>query len=179
VADSDLLLAHFRRQRGWTRDLVAAVPEERFDWSPGEGAFGAGQLVRHLLQSEIFWRKMLQKALDGEVYDPFSFEEGPGAGRMRSFRSPNLRFSADSRLGSTFADLLTAWTPIQAETEALIGGLTTEQLATVRLRHPLTGFEASLHEFVLVMLEHEAHHRGQLSAYMKVLALDQPTTLWT
>jgi uncharacterized damage-inducible protein DinB len=27
---------------------------------------------------------------------------------------------------------------------------------------------------VLVMMEHEAHHRGQLSAYLKGLGLDQP-----
>ena len=43
----------------------------------------------------------------------------------------------------------------------------------------LTGLESNLAEFLMVMFEHEAHHRGQLSAYMKSLEVEQPTTLWT
>jgi uncharacterized damage-inducible protein DinB len=179
MAVAGLLLDHFRSQRRWTRELVAAMPDEHFDWTPGDGAFSAGQLVRHLMQAEVFWRRMLERALAGETYDPFAFAEDPGADRMRTFRAPNLQYSADPRLGSSFAALLDAWEGIQADTEGLIAGLTEDQLAGIRLRHPLTGFEGTLHELLLVMLEHEAHHRGQLSAYMKVLGVEQPTTLWT
>ncbi len=30
---------------------------------------------------------------------------------------------------------------------------------------------------LLVMLEHEAHHRGQLTAYLKMLEVDQPAAV--
>ena len=178
MSDPDQILGHFRRQRRWTRDLVAAVPEEHFDWSPGEGSFSAGQLVRHLMQAETFWCRLLEKAIEGEVYDPFGLP-GSADERMRSFRAPNVQASADSRLGSTFAECLDSWEGVQARTEELISGLSANQLSEIEVRHPLTGLEGTLDEFLLVMFEHEAHHRGQLSAYMKVLGLEQPTTLWT
>ena len=171
-------LVHFRRQRRWTRDLVAAVPQEHFDWSPGDGSFSCGQLVRHLIQAEVFWRRLLSAALSGKEYDPFGLEGSAGE-RMRSFRAPNLRASANDKLGTTFDQCLAAWLGVQAETEQMIGSLTPEQLSGIHVRHSLTGLEAYLGEMLMVMFEHEAHHRGQLSAYMKNLGLAQPTSLWT
>ena len=178
MTESQDLLLHYRRQRGWTRDLVEAVPDEHFDWAPAADAFSCGGLVRHLIQAEIFWRRLLAMAVDGEAYDPVRLE-GDRDERMRSFRQPNLRSSGSPKLGSTFAECLASWEPIQAATEELIEGLTSEQLSEVGVRHPLTGLEASLREFLLVMFEHEAHHRGQLSAYLKTLGVEQPTTLWS
>lgn len=172
------LLVHFRRQRRWTRDLASALPEEHFGWSPGEGTFSCGQIVRHLIQAEIFWRRLMAAAIEGETYDPFGFE-GSADERMRRFRAPNLEASGSSRLGTTFTECLASWQPVQQAMEQMIETLTPAQLANVRVRHPLTGLEGSLGEFLIVMFEHEAHHRGQLSAYMKTLGLEQPTTLWT
>ena len=177
MPDPTELLAHFRRQRRWTRDLVAAVGEEHFDWSPGEGCFSCGQLVRHLIQAEVYWRRLLAAAVEGRAYDPFDIG-GTLDERMRRFRAPNLRASADPKLGTTFAECLDSWTSVQGATEELIAGLTPGQLSEVRVRHSLTGLESHLGELLLVMFEHEAHHRGQLSAYMKMLGIEQPTTLW-
>ncbi len=179
MPDAARHLEHFRRQRRWTRDLVAAVPEEHFDWSPAEGAFTAGQLVRHLMQAEIFWRRLMASALEGELYDPFGLSEPAGEARMRQFRAPNVQVSAHPKLGSSFAELLDTWAGIGRDTEEFIRDLSAEQLETVEVEHPLTGLRATLDEFLMVMCEHEAHHRGQLSAYLKVLGVDQPTTLWT
>lgn len=178
VVDAPRVLAHFRRQRRWTRDLVAAVPDEYFDWSPGEGSFSCGQLVRHLIQAEIFWRRLLAAAIEGESYDPFGIE-GSTDERMRRFRAPNVEASANPKLGADFAECLASWERVQAETEALLAGLAPTQLVEVRVHHPLTGLEGTLGELLIVMFEHEAHHRGQLSAYMKVLGLEQPTSLWS
>lgn len=178
MPDSKDLLVHFRRQRRWTRDLVAALPEECFDWSPSEGSFSCGQLVRHLIQAEIFWRRLMAAALEGEAYDPFGLE-GSADQRVRQFRTPNVQASANPKLGASFVECLASWRETQILTEQLIEAMTPSQLCEVRLRHPLTGLEGNLGEFLIVMFEHEAHHRGQLAAYMKSLGLDQPTTLWT
>ena len=64
-------LVYFRRQRSWTRSLVAAAPEACFDWRPAPDAFSCGELVRHLIQSEAFWRRLLLAAAAGQRYDPF------------------------------------------------------------------------------------------------------------
>ena len=179
MSDASRFLDHFRRQRRWTRELVAAVPQEHFDWAPAEDSFSAGQLVRHLMQAEVFWRRLLAAALEGERYDPVPLSEPAGEARMREFRRPNVQVSADPKLGSTFDELLAAWSGIQEATEELISGLDAEQLTTVEVEHPLTGLRGPLDEFLIVMCEHEAHHRGQLSAYLKVLGVEQPASLWT
>lgn len=178
MSESADLLAHFRRQRDWTRDLVAAIPEEHFDWAPNEASFSCGDLVRHLAQAEIYWRKLLEKAVEGVEYDPFGFE-GSADERMTAFRAPNLEASRNNRLGESFAECLASWGDIQVKTEEVLGSLTADDLEGARARHALTGLEGSVREFVVVMLEHEAYHRGQLSAYMKMLGLEHPTSMWT
>lgn len=169
-------LAHYRRQRRWTLDLVRAVPEEHFGWAPAPDAFTCGGLVRHLIQAESFWRKLLLAAAAGESYDPFEPlglpERGPA--RMVAFRPRNRASSDDSKLGSTFAQCLAAWEAVQAKTEAALAAITPEQLARAEMHHPLTGMRAPLWEALLVFVEHEAHHRGQLSAYLKALGVPQP-----
>jgi uncharacterized damage-inducible protein DinB len=169
-------LTHFRRQRRWTLALVRAVPEERFGWAPAPDAFTCGGLVRHLIQSESFWRRLLVAAARGESYDPFE-DLGlpePGDQRMVAFRPGNLKSSADSKLGATFAECLAAWEGVQARTERELAALAPEQIAEATVDHPLTGMRVPLWEALLVFVEHEAHHRGQLATYMKALGIDQP-----
>jgi uncharacterized damage-inducible protein DinB len=175
--DATDLLTHFRRQRAWTRELVAVLPDELFEWVPEGSGFTCGGLVRHLIQAEIFWAGLLKTSVAGEVYDPLglpgSFEE-----RMESFRDINVGASRGDALGSTAAECLESWNGVQEKMEGLIAGLDATALET-RGVHPLTGLEAPVWELVLVMIEHEAHHRGQLSAYLKARDVKHPSTLWS
>jgi uncharacterized damage-inducible protein DinB len=166
------LLAHFRRQREWTRRLVAAVPEERFDWAPSERDFSCGGLVRHMIAAEVFWRRLLLAAARGEAYDPFGLP-GDLPERYEAFREPNLRSSRSDRYGASFAACLEAWRPVQAETERELGALGDDELQA-EAYHPVAGLRLPVWEMLLVLMTHEAHHRGQLSAYLKVLGLRQP-----
>ena len=172
------LLKHFRRQREWTRALIAALPEELFDWQPEGSGFSCGGLVRHLIQAEIFWRKLLQSAVAGREYDPFGIR-GDLATRLESFRPVNVGASRDDRLGSSFQECLDSWLSVQEGTERFLERLPEDALLRVRAKHPLSGLEAPLWEMLLVMMEHEAHHRGQLSAYLKSRELEHPVSLWT
>jgi uncharacterized damage-inducible protein DinB len=166
-------LAYFRRQRAWTRQLAAAVPDEHADWVPREGEFSCIGLVRHLMQSEVFWRRLLVAAVRGEAYDPFGLSGTP-AERLAAFREPNVRSSQSPKYGRTVAELLDAWVGIQRETETALAAFTPEQLRDVEVHHPLAGLRAPLWELALLMISHEAHHRGQLSAYLKALGVRQP-----
>ena len=170
-------LEHFRHQRRWTRRIVAAIPEDHFDWRPAHDAFSCGDLVRHLMQAEIFWRRLLQAAVAGETYDPFGLS-GSRDERLEGFREVNVAASRTRRLGSSFSECLDSWQSIQAETEEFVVGLTKEDLEQKSACHPLTGMTGPIWEFLVVMMEHEAHHRGQLSAHLKSRHIDHPTTLW-
>jgi uncharacterized damage-inducible protein DinB len=169
-------LDFYRRQRSWTRALVAAVPEEHFDWRPSESSFSCGELVRHLMLSERFWRKMVLEVLEGRSFDPFGIP-GDGRQRMAAFRAPNLQSAgAAGNLGATFAECLERWLPIQAQTEEELGRITPEQL-DIPVEHPLLALRLPLWESLLTLVGHEVHHRGQLSAYLKMIGVEQPASL--
>lgn len=169
-------LDYYRRQRSWTRRLVAAAPEEHFGWRPAASAFSCGELVRHVIQSEGFWRKLVTEAVAGRNFDPFGL---PGSSRERltALRPLNLEGAAREREGSTFAECLRNWTAIQARTEAELAPITPEQLAAVEVDHPLLAIRFPLWEALLTMVGHEVYHRGQLSAYLKAIGVEQPATL--
>ena len=165
-------LQFYRRQRGWTARLVAAVPEEHFDWRPAEGAFSCGDLVRHLVQAEVFWTRLLTKAAAGEDYDPFEIP-GDADERMSAFRRPNAASAADEASGASFAETMEKWEAVQARSEEALAAIPDEALHGPSASHPLTRFEGQVWELMLLSLTHEAHHRGQLSAYLKVLGVEQ------
>jgi uncharacterized damage-inducible protein DinB len=169
-------LDFYRRQRSWTFTLVSAVPEELFGWRPSESAFSCGELVRHLILSERFWRKLILESAGGRSFDPFSLP-GDGRQRMTAFRQPNLQSAADAtNLGTTFAECLETWKPIQARTEEELGRLTPEQLDLI-VDHPLLALRFPVWEALLTLVGHEVHHRGQLSAYLKMIGVEQPASL--
>ena len=158
--------------------MVRAMPEEHFDWRPSEESFSCGETVRHLIQADLFWAKMLVTLASGEVFDPFGLP-GSGEERMRAFRAPNLEHAGRPVHGATFAELLASWEGVEEKVFALLSGIPDEALAEVRGTHPLTQLEGTIGELMLLMLQHEAHHRGQLSAYARVLAVPLPATFGT
>lgn len=171
-------LGHFRRQRGWTLGVVEAVPQEHFDWAPAEDAFSCGDLIRHLMQAEIFWTRVIEHGARGETYDPFAMPETPGVERMTAFRQPNLAAAHDPKYGTGVEECLAKWREISAQTERRMAAIPDAALHERRLTHPLAGIEGPLWEFLVAMLEHESHHRGQLSAYLKMLGVPQPAATW-
>ncbi len=163
----------WRQERGWTRQLIAAFPEDAFGWRPADDAFSCGELVVHLVQAERFWRRLLVEAAAGRRYDPFALA-GSAEERYATFRSPNLLSARGPRHPTTFVDCLERLAAEQAETEAAFAAFTPEQLASAIVHHPVAGLVAPVGEMIWFMASHEVHHRGQLSAYAKMLDIAQP-----
>lgn len=170
---AERLLRLWRHERAWTRQLVAAFPESAFAWRPAPDAFSCGELVIHLIQSERFWRRLLVEAAEGRRYDPFSLA-GDAEARYAAFREPNFVSTRAPRHPTTFAGCLERWAAEQAETESAFAAFTPKQLAGAVVHHPVAGLVAPLGELIWFMASHEVHHRGQLSAYAKMLGLPQP-----
>ena len=166
-------LLNFRRERNWTRTLCAAIPAEHVDWAPSPRDFSCLGLLRHMMQAEVFWRRLLVAVAAGEHFDPFQFP-GSLSERLEAFRAPNVQASRSGKYGDSVTACLESWREIQAATENALAAITPEQFATARGTHPLSGMTACLWELALVMVSHEGHHRGQLSAYFKVLGVCQP-----
>jgi uncharacterized damage-inducible protein DinB len=168
------MLDIFRRERSWTRRLVAALPESAFTWRPAADAFSCGELVVHLVQAERFWRQLFLDAAAGRAYDPFQLQ-GDGTERLIAFRPHNLHGAARGTASrDSFAACLAWWDDVEPETTAALASFSDEQLAEVVVDHPIGRLHQSLGEMIHFMISHEAHHRGQLSAYAKMLGVPQP-----
>ena len=100
--------------------------------------------------------------------------DGSAQERLEGFRRPNLDSSHQTKLGSSPAQCLASWREIEERAWRELGAIPDEALHQVTVTHPLTRVEAPLWRMLLVMAEHEAHHRGQLSAYLKMMGVEQP-----
>ena len=127
-------LAHFRRQREWTRRIALAIPDDKFDWTPSEDSFSCGDTLRHLIQAEVFWRRLLVKASQGEAYDPFGLT-GDSETRLIAFRRPNLTASRDDTFGASVEECLDRWAEVQEKTEEMIATIPDESLHNVTMKH--------------------------------------------
>jgi uncharacterized damage-inducible protein DinB len=141
-------LRYWDNARGRTRRLVPLIPADRLEWAPAPGRLTCADLVRHLAAIERF---MFAENVSGR---PSRY---PGHG-------PELASGAEPLLA--FHDRM------HEEAMAILGGLGPEQLAA-RCQTP-GGATLPAWKWLRSMVEHEAHHRGQLYTYLGLLGVPTP-----
>lgn len=141
-------LDYWRNIRGRTRRVVETIPPEHIEWAPKPGRFTLGDLARHLVVIE---RYMYAETVNGR---PAVYE---GCG-------PELAAGKDAVIA--FMDRL------HAEAVHLFGQLTDEDLQ----RKCLTpaGTPITTWKWLRAMVEHEAHHRGQIYLMLGMLGVSTP-----
>jgi uncharacterized damage-inducible protein DinB len=129
-------LEYLDRVHERTRRVILAIPPGDLEWSPSPGKFSFGDLVRHLATIERF---MYAETVHGR---PSAY---PGHG-------PDL---ADG-----FAPTLAYYDRLHDESRALFAALTDGRLGE-KCRTP-ADTPITVGKWLRAMIEHEAHHRGQL-----------------
>jgi uncharacterized damage-inducible protein DinB len=148
--DSDLqtFLDYLTSVHTRTRRVVACIPDDAVEWAPAAGRWTAGDQVRHLAGIE---RWMYAETVAGR---PSRYPgHGPG-------------------LASGLPALLGYYDRLHQEARAVFAALTPEQW-TGRTRTP-AGVEMTTWKWLRAMLEHEAHHRGQLYMTLGLLGVETP-----
>lgn len=140
-------LEYWTSFRGRTRRVVECIPSERLEWSHRAGVFTLGDLVRHLATIERF---MYAETVVGR---PSRY---PGCGRD---------------LADGYEAVLAFFDRLDGEAKAIIGSLTDAEL-TRRCQTP-AGTSITIWKWLRAMVEHEAHHRGQI--YLMLNLLEVPT----
>ena len=144
----DGFLPYWESVRDRTRRVVARVPAERLEWSPGSGVLSPGDLVRHLAGIE---RWMYAETVLGRR------SRYPGHGR-------ELAEGLDAVVG--YMERL------HAESVELFATLSPEMLAA-RCETP-AGTSITVAKWLRAMVEHEAHHRGQLYLLLRLCGVVTP-----
>jgi uncharacterized damage-inducible protein DinB len=140
-------LEYWTSLRRRTRRVVECIPPERIEWSYRAGAFTLGDLVRHLATIERF---MYAETVAGR---PSRY---PGCGR---------------ELADGYEAVLAYFDRLDDEAKAIIGSLTDADLK--RKCQTPAGVAITTWKWLRAMVEHEAHHRGQI--YLMLSMLEVPT----
>ena len=142
------LLSYLAKAHERTRRIVLLIPPAEFDWAPKHGWFSLGDLVRHLAAIE---RWMYAENASGR---PSRY---PGHGR---------------ELADGHAATLAYYDAMHAESMAIFATL--DDAALARKVTTPAGTPITLWKWLRAMVEHEAHHRGQLYLLLAMRGVATP-----
>lgn len=148
IRDPATFLAYHANAHARTRRVIACIPPAELEWSPAPGRFSFGDLVRHLAGIE---RWLYAETVAGR---PSRY---PGHGR---------------ELADGWEATLAYYDRLHAESRAILERLTPDDYAR-RCRTP-SGTSISTWKWLRAMLEHEAHHRGQLYLMLGMRGVSTP-----
>jgi uncharacterized damage-inducible protein DinB len=144
----DAFIDYLGRVHDRTRRVVLLIPPDDVEWSPKAGWFTLGGLVRHLAGIE---RWMYAENALGR---PSRY---PGHG---------------PELAAGFDAVVAYYDRLHAEARAIFESLDAEALDR-RVTTP-AGTPITLWKWLRAMLEHEAHHRGQLYLMLAIRGVTTP-----
>lgn len=131
-----------------TRRVAVLVPPDDLEWAPAPGRFTFGDLIRHLAGIE---RGMYAETVHGR---PSRY---PGHGRD---------------LADGWEATIAYYDRLHAESRALFAALPEERW-TARCMTP-AGAAITVSKWLRLMLEHEAHHRGQIYLMLGMRGVHAP-----
>jgi uncharacterized damage-inducible protein DinB len=147
VRDPKVFVDYHARMHERTERVIACIPRDDLEWAPAPGRFSFGDMIRHLAGIERF---MYAEAAAGRP------NRYPGHGR---------------HLADGYDAVLEYYARLHRESrtilESLSAGANQERVSTP------AGATITLWKWLRAMLEHEAHHRGQL--YMMLGLRGVPT----
>jgi uncharacterized damage-inducible protein DinB len=148
MTDVAAFLQYWESVRGRTRRVIERIPPDKLEWSPGPGRFTLGDLVRHLAAIE-----RLQFA-ENVHNRPSRYT---GCGRELADGYDNV-VAFMERMHREAVEVIGTLTEADMERKCLTPGNT-----------PITTWK-----WLRAMVEHEAHHRGQMYEILGTLGVSTP-----
>ena len=141
-------LSYLESIRQRTKRLVKIIPPDKLEWTWQKGKFTFGDLIRHLATIE---RYMYAETVKGH---PSAY---PGCGR---------------ELADGYEEVIAYFERLHQESVAIFSTLTDEDLQKKSITP--AGTPITTWKWLRAMLEHEAHHRGQMYLYLAMLDIPTP-----
>ena len=155
---TEMLLSQVDYEAERSRRALAEIPDGKYEWKPHEKSMILGYLAQMVAQiPDWFAMIVTQDTLDLAPKDG------------SKYKSAALR---------TSAELLKAHTASVEKATAAIRATTDEHLTTTNWKLLVAGSvvsEASRYIFLRDTLSHLAHHRGQLTVYLRLLGAKVPS----
>lgn len=147
LANAILFADYFDGVRRRTLAAARAVPDEAMNWSPRAGEYTAGDILRHLASAQ-------------QMY-------------LRAFQGEGWHYSGHPpRLAPDKAAALSLLEERQREFDTALRMASSDALNA--RREDLAGRPLSAWRILMLLVEHEVHHRSQLTGYIAMLGARPP-----
>lgn len=142
-------IKYFEGIRRRTMNYIRVVPPDRLDWSPKAGEFTCADIIRHILVAE---KMFIRVVIEGHwKYDDPETEQ-------------------KQRLDGLIASLETT----HMEAMDRLRRLSDLDLNEPRFGPKKEGQPIKAWRWLMVMAEHEIHHRSQLAVYLSLMGVQPP-----
>lgn len=151
---SELLLKEIQQEAASTRRILQSVPDEHIGWKPHEKSMTLGRLASHVAELPQF----INRALEADSYDMATRTGGP---IVCESTNALLQFF-EERMATAVAVLQ------DKEDDFLM------QTWTFKRGEMILGQSSRYEAIRSWMMNHQIHHRGQLTVYLRLLDIPVP-----
>ncbi len=151
MTQTQLILLNFTEIRRRSTLLWKALPEEFYGWKPDNSAMTALEMIRHVLQADYGWNRIISRA-DMSQY------KTPWQGRPLISVADELEFAK----------------PYREEFLNTIKQFSDHELANTEIIHPGNGEKKMLGQYLLRIGYHESVHAGQFLSYLRAMDVERP-----
>lgn len=148
IRDLSTFLDYLTSVHKRTRRVIECIPAKDMDWAPAPTKFSFADIVRHLAGIE---RWMYAETVQGR---------------------PSLYRSHGKEIADGYDAVLACYDQLHEESKSIFASLTDEQLN--RKCMTPAGTPITTWKWLRAMLEHEAHHRGQLYLMLGMRGVTTP-----
>ena len=142
-------IKYFESIRRRTLNYIRVVPLDRLDWSPKEGEFTCADVIRHIIMAEkMFVRVVTDGSWKYEGHD------------------------ADEK--QSLDELIAMLETVHVESMDTLKQLSDRDLNEPRTGPRGEGQPIKAWRWLMVMAEHEVHHRSQLAVYLSLMGVQPP-----
>ncbi|ETN94156.1 DinB family protein [Zhouia amylolytica] len=152
MSATELLRLNFSETRRRSAKLWRGIPVEYLNWRPDKNAFSFIEIIRHVLEGEYLYHKIIE-----------------GEGVLGVYKSPWESLS----YGNVENELDFAQKYRESFIE-MIKKLSDTDLDSIRIVRKELGQNKKLGDYLNRMVYHEAVHAGQVLSYLRTLGVDRP-----
>jgi uncharacterized damage-inducible protein DinB len=151
MTTADLLIVNFEEIRRRSIKVWAGIPPGFYQWQPDKDAMTLLQTVRHVLESEYWFHKIVESRKSVSITSPWE-------NRPYTDVAAELAFAQPFR--ETFITAVKSFSP--------------QDLTDIEIIRAEIGQRRKLGDYLLRIGYHESVHTGQLLAYLRTLQIERP-----
>jgi uncharacterized damage-inducible protein DinB len=148
----EIILLNFSEIRRRSIKIWNGIPDEYIKWKPDENAFTVIEMIRHVLEGEHLFHKIVENRVDLGKY------QSPWNELKYSNLKNELEFSEKYR----------------AEFLSMLSNLNESDLENIKIERKEVGQSKKLGDYLNRIAYHESVHAGQMLDYLRTIGIERP-----